>query len=166
MKLKKYFLLLLLPLLLSASDHKFYVSITKIEYKKEEKALQIISTLFLDDLENVLRTRYNDKTIVFNTSKETQKHIDYLEKYLLSKLKIKCNNSNVPLKYIGLEYDIDAVKVYIEATNINGCNTILVENKALFELTAEQQNIIHIKMKDHRKSMILEPQNPNGVLNF
>ena len=47
-----FLLLLSLPVLMaSSSAHKFYVSITKIEYVASQQSLQIITKIFIDDFE-------------------------------------------------------------------------------------------------------------------
>ena len=58
------------------------------------------------------------------------------------------------------------VKSYIEVSGIETLNTMEIEFKALTEIFTEQQNIIHFKSSKNRKSLILDVDNPNGVLNF
>ena len=41
-----------------APVHKFYVSVTEMEYVKEKKSVQIITRIFIDDFEAVLNTRF------------------------------------------------------------------------------------------------------------
>ena len=45
-------------------------------------------------------------------------------------------------------------------------NTIEIENIILMYQYDEQQNIIHFRNKKRRKSLILDKDNPKGVLNF
>ena len=54
MKFKKYFLLLLIIPLLSFSVHKYYLSLTQINYKEASKSVQIIINVFMDDIETAL----------------------------------------------------------------------------------------------------------------
>ena len=54
MKFKKYFLLLLIIPLLSFSAHKYYLSLTQINYKEASKSVQIIINVFMDDIETAL----------------------------------------------------------------------------------------------------------------
>ncbi|RMA57779.1 DUF6702 family protein [Ulvibacter antarcticus] len=163
--LKVVTLLLLFPILVGASDHKFYVSITKVEYVEEKQSLQIISQIFIDDIEDVLQQRYNPD-ISLDTKRETESDALYLKEYVLQKLKIWVNGKPVELNYIGKEYEIDMVKVYIEVTGVSSLKTFEVENKLLMDLFEEQQNIIHFKEKGKRKSLILERDNPKGLLNL
>ncbi|PHR14882.1 MAG: hypothetical protein COA40_01555 [Aequorivita sp.] len=165
----KYFrillLLLIFPLFSATTAHKFYVSITKIEYVKEKKSLQIITKIFIDDIEDALQQRY-DSSLSLGTKKETKTTDEDVKQYILSKLKIHVNGKSVKLDYIGKEYDTDMLVAYIEVTNITALNAIEIENKTLFEMFPEQQNIIHLKTPNSRKSLMLDKDEPNGTLKF
>lgn len=163
--LKISLFLLLFPLLTASSTHKFYVSITKIEYVEEKQTLQIISKIFIDDIEDVLQQRY-DTTISLATKKETKKDVDFLKKYVSQKLQIAVNESPVKITYIGREYETDIVKIYMEVINVTELRSIEISNKILMELFEEQQNIIHVKIDGNRRSLVLEKENPKGMLNF
>ncbi|MDX1782680.1 MAG: DUF6702 family protein [Aequorivita vladivostokensis] len=165
----KYFrislLLLIFPLISATSAHKFYVSITKIEYVKEKKSLQIITKIFTDDIEDALQQRY-DPSISLDTKKETEAADEYLQKYILQKLNIKVNGKPVQLNFIGKEYDVDMLVAYIEVTNVPNLKSIEIENKVLMEMFPEQQNIIHLKTTNSRKSLMLDKDESSGKLKF
>ncbi len=164
-KIKVLLLVAVLPCLMAAGVHKFYVSTTKAEYKEDEKSLQIITKLFVDDIEDVLQERYSP-SISLATKKETKVAEDFLKKYILQKFKVVVDGKEIPLTYIGREYEIDVVKIYLEATKVKNFNTIEIENKILFEISPDQQNIVHVKRGTTKKSLILDTDNPNGLLNF
>jgi len=163
----KIFRVLLVALIFSivtaATAHKFYVSTTKIEYVEQQSSVQIISKIFIDDLEEVLRKRY-DETIVLDSKDESEQ--DFVKRYLLQKLQITINGIPATLEYIGKEYEIDVIKVYFEINDIVELSTIEIENMVLFDLFDEQQNIIHLKTGESRRSLVLNKENPKGVLNF
>jgi len=163
--LKISLLLSLFLLFTSSTSHKFYVSTTNVEYVKEKQALQLITKIFVDDLEQVLQERYSS-SIVLNPKKETEVDVNYLKKYVLQKLKITINDKPVELNYIGKEYDIDIINMYFEVENISELKSIEIENKILFDKFPEQQNIIHLTTPDTKKNMILDKDHPNGLLNF
>jgi hypothetical protein len=58
------------------------------------------------------------------------------------------------------------MKVFIEIENVTIVNSIEIENKILMDKFPEQQNIIHYKNHKVRKNLILDNNNPKGVLNF
>jgi len=43
---------------------------------------------------------------------------------------------------------------YLEVENLPNLNTISIDNKLLFDLYPEQQNIVHIKKNGNKKSFI------------
>ena len=53
--MKKYIFLLVLPLLAFSVAHKFYVSVTNINYSEKDDAFQVTTRIFIDDLEEVLK---------------------------------------------------------------------------------------------------------------
>ncbi|QNJ96868.1 DUF6702 family protein [Constantimarinum furrinae] len=168
MKMKFFkiaFLLFLVPLLTASTTHKFYVSITNVEYVEKKESLQIISKIFIEDLETVLQKRF-DPNVHLASKKETKKDLALLQKYVLQKINISVNDKPVNIKYIGKEYDIDVVKIYLEVEGVKKLNSLEIENKILHDLFDEQQNIIHLKTPSTRRSLILEKENPKGLLNL
>ncbi|MGB0787934.1 MAG: DUF6702 family protein [Marinirhabdus sp.] len=155
---------LLVVLATSAAAHKFYVSVTQVEHNGEEKSLQIISKYFLDDLEATLRVRYNNPNINIASYKETSADVSVMKKYLMEKLKISVNGKPLQLNYIGHEYLPEEVKLYIEATGVQTVETITFENKALMEMYTKQQNIVHYKQGETRRSITLEKDKPKQML--
>ena len=70
MKLRLIALVIMLsPVLMSSGAHKFYVSITKVEFSEEAQSVQIITKLFIDDIEATLQKRY-DPNVSLDTKKE------------------------------------------------------------------------------------------------
>ncbi|AVI51284.1 hypothetical protein C5O00_08890 [Pukyongia salina] len=158
-------LLLLLLLLTSSTAHKFYVSITMIEFVEEKESLQIISKIFTDDIEDALQERY-DKSLRLDSNKETKKEEMFLKEYLKKKIHFNVNGKPVNYTYIGREYEIDITKVYLEITGVSQVESLEVSNEVLMELFEEQQNIVHFKNGDSRRSLVLEKEYPKGMLNF
>ena len=165
MKHLKYLWLLLLLPLLAFTAHKFYVSITKIEYAPQEEAVQIITKIFVDDFQHLLQKRY-DVALVLDEKDESKLADGYIEKYLLQKIKIEINGEVAHLNYLGKEYDKDLLLCYIEIEGVKTLNSIYIENKVLMDMYDEQQNIIHVKVQGKRRSLILERGNANGMLKF
>ncbi|MBQ4805025.1 peptidase E [Aquimarina sp. MMG015] len=165
----KKLLIILSVFLVSLSSftalHKFYVSVTQIEYKEEEKSLQIISRIFVDDIEEVLRKRY-DETIELVSNEQEEKVDQYLTTYLKQKLSITVNGEEVFFNFIGKEYDNDLVLCYLEVENVESLKTIVVSNQVLMDFFDDQQNIIHVKKQKKRKSLILEKEKDQGMLKF
>jgi hypothetical protein len=148
-----------------APAHKFYVSITKVEYVKEKGAVQLISKIFIDDLEAVFKERYDPNITLDETSTNPDLN-SYISKYLDQKIKVVINGEPQQLRFIGKEYDVETLVCYIEILNVPDVKTIEITNKVLFELFPEQQNILHFKTTKGRRSKILEKEHPTYMLKF
>ena len=68
---KKFIVLLFIPLL-AFTLHKYYISLTKIDYIENKKTVQITMRFFIDDIENTLQNRYNT-TLDLATQEENKK---------------------------------------------------------------------------------------------
>ncbi len=166
-RLQTGFLLLLLPLVSFVAVHKFYVSVTNINYAPKEDALQITSRVFTDDFENVLRERY-DITLGLGTEEESTVADEYVEKYLRAKFLLRINKKDAPFIYIGKKQDNDVLIFYLEVPKVNysEIKSIEIQNEVLLDLFEEQQNVVHFKLKDYKKSFILVKENNKGMLNL
>ncbi|WP_157207724.1 DUF6702 family protein [Mariniflexile maritimum] len=162
---KHLFLLFLLPLWAFTLAHKYYVSVTQIDFMPEKQSVQITSRIFIDDLENLLRERY-DKKITLAIKNEMPTTDRVIERYLKEKIKIKINGNSVNLNYIGKEYDTDIVKCYLEIEGIKTIETIEISNQVLFDMFDDQQNIIKTNINKRQKSFILISQNSSNLLTF
>ena len=159
------FCLLIFTLFSGFVVHKFYVSTTKVEYVKERKSIQIISKIFVEDLEQVLQERSSSR-VQLDPKKETDLDQSYLLNYISQKLKFKINEKEAQLIYIGKEYDIDILNIYFEIEDVDSLESIRIENKILIDLFPEQQNIIHFSNEKNKRNLILDKNHPTGLLNF
>jgi len=164
-KLKILLFFIFLPLLSFTVLHKYYVSLTEIEYVKEEQSVQIITRIFIDDFEAVLRNRY-DADLTLQTKNENLETNYYIEKYLKDKLKITINDKLLWFNFLGKEYEDDMVLCYMEIPNIESVLSIEVVNKLLYDLFPDQKNIVRIKINTINKSILLIKENDKGLLNF
>jgi hypothetical protein len=154
MLFKKIFLLLFIIPLLSFSAHKYYLSLTQIEFKKSSKSVQIIINVFMDDIETALN-KDNQIDLQLSTKKELPNNDIYFENYLRSKLQFKINTIAKEFEYIGKEYDGDLVYFYLEIENIAKVSSIEVTNKILLKHFPTQENLIKSKVGTKNKSILL-----------
>lgn len=145
--------------------HKYYVSITQIEFVKEQQSVQIISRIFIDDFESVLRKRY-DKNITLDRGDDETQIDDYIKKYLLTKIEISINNQEVIPNFIGKKYDDGIMHCYLEIENIKSISTFQIKNKVLFDMFEDQKNVIRTNINNKNKTVVLTAQNDKGLLNF
>jgi hypothetical protein len=163
--LKKYtFLLLIIPLL-SFTHHKYYLSLTKIDYVKESKSLQITMRIFIDDLETALN-KNNNKSFELDTKTELEDTNIFIEKYLLKQFEVNINGSIKNYKYLGKKYENDVVYLFAEIENISAIKSIEIKNRILMDAFSEQQNIIKLNINNNKKSFILTAKNDNDLLKF
>lgn len=165
--LKIIALLLILPLFSFVMVHKHYVSVTNITYSEKDRAIQITSRIFIDDLEKVLQERYDLKAelATVNESKEAD---TFVEKYFRSKFVVEVDGKKTSYNFIGKKYDTDMMICYVEIpeVDLSSIKSIQIENEILTDLFDEQQNMVHFEMNGKKKSFILSKSDTKGMLNF
>lgn len=149
------------------SAHKFYVSVTNINYSEEDTAFQVTTRIFIDDLENVLKERY-EVDLGLATDREAEASDEIIERYLRSKFVISIDGQPITYKFLGKRYDNDVAICYIELPRVelSDKKTMSVQNEILTDLFEEQKNVVHVKWKGNKKSFVLIKGNDKGMLNL
>ena len=147
------------------AKHEYYVSVTTIEYSQKNQSLQIISQIFIDDFEKLLRQRY-DESITLDPDNEPQSINAYMKRYLEDKLKVRVNGSDMKFNFIGKEYKDDITYCYLEIEHVSKIESVIVINQILFDVFEDQQNIVRLKLLEKNKSFLLVPERDSCVLNF
>lgn len=149
----------------SSEYHETYLSVTEIEYRKDSKSVQVISRVFIDDMEDVLTKRFG-KEVSLAYKKDLSANKGLLEKYYSKKLSIKVKNQDIPLKLLGSKFDADQIVLFLEGNNVESFKTVVVENLVLTDLFDTQKNIVHVKNGDVIESMLLVKAKGSDTVNF
>lgn len=165
MKYKVALLLLVLVFSSFKAVHKYYVSVTEIEYNEKTGSLQIISRVFIDDFEDLLKKRY-DPEVVLGSNFESPNAKEYIKKYTEQKLELNVDGKPVKLNYLGKEYENDMLVLYLEVPQVPQFKKIRVKNTILMDMFEEQKNLIHVAYKNKTKSLILSSGSEEDQLNF
>ena len=165
--MKKFLMSSLLFLIItgfsSFSIHKFYVSIYQINYVSEKKMVQITSRIFTDDLNAVLKKKFN-KITHLGESLESQDDILLMKKYILENLSIKINNKVQTINYLSSEKEENIIICYLNIKKISKIKSFEIQNTALLELNDEQQNIMQLNIYNKKQNILFTINNVKALL--
>ena len=133
------------------TEHPFYLSVCEINYHVEEQTLKLAIRIFSDNLEEAVNEVNTDKAIA---------------QYLAEKLKIEVNEKKATFSYLGKEVKNDVTWSYLEVKNVKEVKSLTITNTVLFELYNSQKNIVHIKIGEKKKSLLLEKGEEKGEAQF
>ena len=139
---------------LQASSHKYYTSITQVEYNSKTHSAEFIMNVFWDDLEKTLSNRF--KKHISIDSKEFE---SYLKQYLPTVIQLKNKNHLKPLNFIGTETKGMTMSVYFEIPLSEGLNNSELKQNLLIDDFAGQTNIVNIISDKNRKTLIFKEGN-------
>ena len=154
----------LIPLV-AFQAHKYYLSLTNIDYVLESQSIQITSRIFIDDIEVALNKKYG-QSFKLDTNQEVEDANSYIKKYISKLLIIKINGEITSFNYIGKKYETDVVYLFAEIENITEIKSIEVQNRILMDDFDEQQNIIKLNINNKKKSFILTADSDKDLLKF
>ncbi|GAA4765294.1 MULTISPECIES: DUF6702 family protein [Flavobacterium] len=157
------FLIVLLVALMSVTVHKFYVSIYQVNYAQEKKMLQITSRIFVDDLNSILKDKYNKKTLLGETN-ESADDVILMKKYLTENFILKVNGQVKPVHFLSKEMEGNVLICYYNIKDVSKIKTLEIQNTVLLDFTDEQQNIVHTSIYDKKQSFLFTSGNVKGML--
>lgn len=156
MKIRNTFSLILLFLLCShAKVHDYYLSTTVVRHVEEKSEIQVVSKLFLEDVEDYLNLEREQPFVLapdnFPVAIERE-----IELFFQSQFQLLVNQQNYPIQYLGKSYEEDLIVLYGYVTLEQEPEEIVFDNRFLLDFLPSQQNIIHFKSSQKNKSFLAE----------
>ncbi len=145
-------------LLASYSAHPFFVGVTEIDYKSEEKLLQVSAKLFFDDFESAIKKDLKLSSFNIMHPKDSVMADTYIQTYFLKHFTILDGNKPIKLNYLGYEIQKEAAWIYLESEDCALPKKLSIVNTLLCTFTDKQNNIVKLKgfQKEQNKNMNCE----------
>ncbi len=134
--------------------HKFYVSVTQIDYVPNKKRIEITSRIFIDDLEKALSKKHQRKPNI-TSSNELPEAEEWIKTYIKEKIKVSINKKPQVIEYLAKEVEGDVLIIYTKIAISKKINTFDIYNALLTEVYTDQQNIVHINVNSNKRSILL-----------
>ncbi len=146
--------------------HPIHVSVSEINYSEKDKALQITSRIFIDDLELSIRQKRKEPELDLLEPKNGQTTDQLLSEYLNDHFKVKLDGKLQKMKLLGHEVEGVAIICYLEIENVKKCKTIEVFIDIITETHDDQSNLVHVAYKGPVKSARLMRSKPLEIFKF
>lgn len=155
---------MLLQLLVLWLFHPMHVSVTEVQYNEKNKSLEIISRIFIDDLELAIRSERRDDALDLMSPGAGMTIDQLVSEYLRNHLAIRIDGKLAKINYIAHEIDDVAIVCYLEIESIRKMKVIEVTNSVIQETHADQSNLVHVTYKGPVKSLRLMRERPTASL--
>ncbi len=146
--------------------HPIHLSVSEINYSDKDKALQITSRIFLDDLELSIRNQRKQPDLDLLEPGPGLTTEQLISEYVIKRFSVKLDGKAQKLNFLGFEREDPAVICYIEIENVKKFKTIEVKNEVIMETHDDQSNLIHVTYKGPVKSLRLIRDKSADVLTF
>lgn len=157
--------LFLVVLLSSFAWHKFYVTVTQIDFVPNKKRVEITSRIFIDDLEKALERKFKKK-FYLTTSNEIENADVLIQEYLKEKIKISINKKSQKIEYLTKEVEGDVLIFYTKIAISKKINTFEIYNSLLTDTYKEQQNIVHLNINGNKNSFLFTNSETNQKIDY
>lgn len=165
-KLLQFIMPLFLVVLLSSfAWHKFYVTVTQIDFVPNKKRVEITSRIFIDDLEKALERKFKKK-FYLTTSNEIENADVLIQEYLKEKIKISINKKSQKIEYLTKEVEGDVLIFYTKIAISKKINTFEIYNSLLTDTYKEQQNIVHLNINGNKNSFLFTNSETNQKIDY
>lgn len=156
----------MVALLLTLFLHPMHVSVTEIEYNQKNKSLEIISRIFIDDLELSVRKQVNNEMLDLLNPTAPVTTDQLVREYLNRHLLIRVDGKQAKINYIAHEIEDAAMICYLEIEGLKKLKQIEITNSVIQEVHADQSNLVHVTYLGPIKSLRLTREMPSGSLAF
>ncbi|MBC8031291.1 MAG: hypothetical protein H7Z16_14350 [Pyrinomonadaceae bacterium] len=136
-----------------ASAHRYHTSVTRIEHNAEESLVEITVQTFADDIEAALSKRTGAGGVRLDSSAKTNA---LLLDYLRNVIQLKTGDAGLELQWIGMELKGHSVWFFLQAKAPEGLSRLTLSNRLLFELFADQVNIVNVVKPGKRASLVFK----------
>ncbi|RZJ31933.1 MAG: hypothetical protein EOO48_00520 [Flavobacterium sp.] len=158
-----FFALILVVTASSFAAHKFYVAIFQINYNQGKQTMEITSRIFIDDLNKALEKKCGRPVHVADQG-QTDQDIELMKKYIEANFTIEINGKRRPLVYRSSEIENNVLICYYSIREVSQVKSLEIQNKLLFDLVTEQQNIIQTNIYGKKSSLLLTSDSPSGTI--
>ena len=104
--------------------HPMHVSVSEINFSEKDKALQITSRIFIDDLELSIRNKRREPELDILQPKNGQTTDQLVGEYLKGHFKIKLDGKIQKVKVLGHETEGAALICYLEIESVKRFKSI------------------------------------------
>ncbi len=146
--------------------HPIHISVSEINYSEKDKALQITSRIFIDDLELAVRAQRKEPELDLIEPKNGLTTEQLAKEYVTRHISVKLDGKTQKLNFLGMELEEPALICYIEIERVKKFKTIEVSNDIIMEIHDDQSSIVHVTYKGPVKSMRLTRSNAVGTITF
>jgi hypothetical protein len=146
--------------------HPIHIAVYEINYSEKDKALQITSRIFIDDLELAIRVQRNEPELDLLEPKNGLTTDKLVSEYVTRHFGVKLDGKVQKLTFLGMELEEPALICYIEVENVKKIKIIEVRNDIIMEIHDDQYNLVHVTYKGPIKSMRLTRSSPVGAITF
>ena len=146
--------------------HPIHISVTEVNYNEKSKSLQIISRVFIDEMELGVRSQRKETELDILEPKNGLTTKQLVGNYYAAHFKIKIDGKPAKVNFLGQEKEDVSFVCYLEIENIKKLKSIEVFDDISTEIHEDQSNLVHVTYKSPVKSARLTRELTSETFTF
>ncbi|GAA4850358.1 hypothetical protein GCM10023331_38760 [Algivirga pacifica] len=139
--------------------HPIHISVTDMRYNKENKTLELIHKVFIDDLEAAV-VQSGGPNLRLNTQYEHENSAQWVYDYIEQNFTVLVNGDPKSSTYIGHEFADNSISIYREVEKVKRVRTIDIEANIFTKVFPDQKNMVHLVFEDFKESKMGTTEEP------
>ena len=149
----------------AVDDHKYYVSVTVATWSKSN-TLQLVTRLFIDDVQRVLNERY-DLNLKLDGTEDQEQLEKLLDRYTRQTVTVQLNGQTKALTSYGYKVENDQYVLFYETEALDrDLERVTIKNRMMMGVFSDQQNMVNVVVGKQRKSLLLTTDDDENSLTF
>ena len=141
--------------------HRYHTSVTRMEFKAEERVVELTLQTFADDIEVALSQRSGVANVRLGPEPKTNA---LLLQYLRSTFVLKNGEEELELEWVGMELKGHSVWFYLQAKAPAGVGQLTLSNRLLFDVFTDQFNIVNVFNRGKKGSLTFKRGDPSKAI--
>ena len=166
--LKRVFIFFPIIAVLLGMKHPMHVSVTNIEYKQNNKFIEISSKMFLNDFISILEQTNNIKIDLSSSSAHIEKTNQIMiNNYFSTHFSVEINNHKIKFtnfEFVEKKINEESIWLYFKIPNNKKIKNIKIVNTILTDLFSDQNNLLIISIDQEQKGFNLNSKENTAVM--
>ncbi len=152
------FISLLIGSVFSTFAHPIYITITDVHYNSDKKVFEVTIKAFQDDALRAIQELAEVKEPCPDDDKLAE---ETFEKYISRHFLLELDGKVLKQEFVGIKCeDDDVVYLFVKFRAKGNWKELEIKNDFFFNIIPEQENVIHFKNGDYKKSGLLNTARP------
>lgn len=140
--------------------HPIHVSVVNMDFLSDSNMIKYSICLYYEDFQSLINFKYNTLIDFKHQNRMTYKEQNSILEYLNSSFVLKnSHNKALSSEFLNWKIEEDMICMYFGMKDFSGINELIIENKLMVDLFADQKNLLIINIGNRQEGYEFNKRN-------